>query len=104
MEFLLRFVIGGNAIARDSGDEPRPVPPDSMACMSRVRTCVSVGARPLAGHDRDRFRSPASRTACPAGGCSGLCGCRLFRFPVLASVMTAHTLPPAAIHRHASVS
>jgi hypothetical protein len=58
----------------------------------------------LAGHDRDPVRSLAPRTACPAGGSSGLCGCRLFRFPVQASVMTAHTLPPAAIHRHALVS
>jgi hypothetical protein len=72
--------------------------------MSRgVPDPVSTGGS-LAGHNRNPTRSLSPRTACPAGGASGLCCCRLFRFLVQASVMTAHRLPPAAIHRHALVS
>jgi hypothetical protein len=58
----------------------------------------------LASHDRDPARCLSLRTACPAGGCGGLCRCRLFRFLVPASAMTAHRLPPAAIHRHTVAS
>jgi hypothetical protein len=46
-----------------------------------------------------------SRRAAPAGGGSGgRYGCGLFGFLVRAKVMTAHKLPPAAIHRHTPVS
>ena len=46
-----------------------------------------------------------SRRAAPAGGGSGgRYGCGLFGFLVRAKVMTAHKLPPAAIHRHTAVS
>jgi hypothetical protein len=44
------------------------------------------------------------RTAPSGGGCGGWYGWDLFGFLVRAKVMTAHTLPPAAIHRHAAVS
>jgi hypothetical protein len=72
--------------------------------MSRgVPGSVSPGGF-LAGHDRNPARSLSPRTACPAAGSSGPCCCRLFRFLVQASVMTAHMLPPAAIHRHALAS
>jgi hypothetical protein len=41
---------------------------------------------------------------CPGGGSGGRYGCGLFRFLVRARMMTAHRLPPAAIHRHTVVS
>jgi hypothetical protein len=41
----------------------------------------------------------------PAGGGCGLWyGRGLFGLRVRANVMTAHTLPPAAIHKHTAVS
>jgi len=48
---------------------------------------------------------PRSLCTAPAGrGSGGRYGCGLFGFLVRARAVTAHTLPPAAIHRHTAVS
>jgi hypothetical protein len=58
----------------------------------------------LAGHDRNPAGSRSRCLTCPEGGPGDRRGCRLFRFLVRARVITAHRLPPAAIHRHTLVS
>ncbi len=61
--------------------------PGLPAAHRRRPSPVTVAAH---GADRGRLR--------------GRYGCGLLGFLVRAKVMTAHTLPPAAIHRHTAVS
>jgi hypothetical protein len=66
--------------------------------------CACRVCRPLIAAAPAWSWSWSRRTAPAGGGSGGQYGCGLFGFLVRAKVMTAHTLPPAAIHRHTAVS
>lgn len=85
--------------------EPGPTPPGPRPAHRAAECPVQyLQASFLAGHGRNRARSRSRCPTCPGGGSGGLCGCRLSGFLVRTRVMTAHRLPPAAIHRHTLVS